>query len=620
MHLLRRFLAFLRPYRWQMFEVFLLIFVINAFSLWRPAIMGQIIDSVVGAGAGAGAAAEAGPAGTAVRQVWQGVLLLLINTAGMATVSFWRSWRITYVAQRVIFDIRRHLHRHLQKLSMSYYESRQSGRIMARVLYDVDAIGGLAGDTLVQLLTDTVQLVFLIYLMFSNSWPLACIAVITIPLYLGNFMLLRNKIRRAARRVREKFSVISGDLHEKIAAAKVVKSFTRERSESLRFIRHLHDNLILSLDSRRYSIWLGTSGMVLQQVGTATFYLVGCYFIIYGHFDMTVGKFMAFKMWLDMLYGPAQRLIDANDMITRALVAVERIFEILDTKPEVEDAPNPIVPTKVDGLVEFRNVSFGYDPNELVLQNINLEVRPGEMCAFVGPSGSGKTTLANLIARFYDPTSGALYLDGIDLRQLKLTWLRGQIGVVLQETHLFTGTIRSNLRYGNPHATQEQVARAAMAANAHDFIMELPEDYDTEIGERGLKLSGGQRQRIAIARAILRDPRLLILDEATSALDSTSEALIQSALDQLMVGRTSFVIAHRLSTIMKADKIVVLEHGIVVDVGSHDELLDRGGLYAKLYNMQFRKQLLEDEDEDDPTAAQPGRARAGVRPPKPGPT
>jgi len=601
MALLKRFLRFLRPYRWQLAQVLGLIFAVNALNVWRPGIMGYILDYGVGA-------REVGRGQNTLEPslglLWRGTLLLLFNTALMAACSFWRSWRISYVAQRVIFDIRRHMHRHLQKLAMSYYESRQSGRIMARVMYDVDAIGGLAGDTLVQLLTDTVQVVFLVVMMFHMSWELALIAIIILPLYLTNFMFLRNRIRRAARKVREKVSVIVGDLQEKISAAKVVKSFTRERSESRRFIHHLRDNMELTLVSRRYSIWLGTSGMVLQQVGTAAFYLIGGYFIIHGIHDMTVGRFVQFKAYLDMLYGPAQRLIDSNDMITRAMVAVERIFEVLDTQPEVQDAPNPVVPERIDGHLEFRNVTFGYDPHEPVLQNISFEVQPGQMCAFVGPSGSGKTTLANLITRFYDPSSGAIYLDGVDLREIKLNVLRRQIGIVLQETHLFTGTIRSNLRYGNARASNQEVVAAAMAANAHDFIMELPEDYDTEIGERGLKLSGGQRQRIAIARAILRDPRILVLDEATSALDSTSEALIQAALDALMVGRTSFVIAHRLSTIMKADLIVVLEQGIIVDVGSHEELLARGGLYAKLYNMQFRKQELEQQEAEEEAAAQ----------------
>jgi subfamily B ATP-binding cassette protein MsbA len=261
--------------------------------------------------------------------------------------------------------------------------------------------------------------------------------------------------------------------------------------------------------------------------------------------------------------------------------------------------------------VEFRNVSFGYDPDELVLQNINMTVQPGEMCAFVGPSGSGKTTMANLIARFYDPTSGQIEVDGLDLRTIRLHDLRTHIGIVLQETNLFTGSIRDNIRYGNRHASNADIVRAAMAANAHDFIMEMPDDYDTQLGERGLKLSGGQRQRIAIARAILRDPRLLILDEATSALDSTSEALIQDALDRLMEGRTSFVIAHRLSTIMKAHKIVVLESGIIVDIGSHEELLARGGLYTKLYNMQFRSQEEGLLHADDATVVTAGRGRNG---------
>jgi subfamily B ATP-binding cassette protein MsbA len=606
MALLKRFLAFLRPYRWLLAQVFGLVFIVNFLSLWRPAIMAYILDDGVGLSNLTHPAPE-------MHLIWRGVLLLLFNTCLMTVISYIRAWQISYVAQRVIFDIRRHLHRHLQKLSMAYYESHQSGRIMARVLYDVDAIGGLAGDTLVQLLTDTVQIIFIVALMFWLSWPLALIAVVSLPCYLINFLLLRNKIRRAARRVREKFSVISGDLQEKLSAAKVVKSFARERSESRRFIHHLRENMHLTLESRRLAIWLGTSAMMLTQLGTAAFYLLGAWLVLHHVHGLKVGMvFIQFKSYLDMLYAPAQRLVDSNDLITRALVAVERIFEVLDTRPEVEDAPHPIIPEHIDGRVEFRNVSFGYDPHELVLQNISFEVEPGQMCAFVGPSGSGKTTLANLITRFYDPTSGAIYLDGQDLRDLKLNHLRSQIGIVLQETHLFTGTIRTNLRYGNRNAGNDAVVRAAMAANAHDFIMELPDDYDTEIGERGIKLSGGQRQRLAIARAILRDPRLLVLDEATSALDSTSEALIQAALDTLMVGRTSFVIAHRLSTIMRADKIVVLEQGIIVDVGTHEELLERGGLYAKLYNMQFRKQETEAEEDEEEALNPVGGVHPGL--------
>ncbi len=613
MELFKRFLRYVRPYKWQLVQVLTLLLVVSAIGLWRPAIFRYIIDEALIPG-------EKATGGSTMRPLMIGVALMLLNTALMASIGYWRSWIILIVGQRIIFDIRRNLHRHLQKLSMSYFESHQTGRILARVMYDVDALGSLASGTLIQLLSDIVTIVFLIVYMFYMNWQMTLVAVLIIPLYVVNFLMLRKRIQRAYRKVREKVSIISGNLHEKIAAAKVVKSFTRERSETLHFVHQLRENLVLNLESSRLSMWLGRSGAILTGVGTAAIYLIGGYFVVTGAHGFTVGKLIQFNSYLGMIYGPVERLIQSNDVITRALVALERIFEVFDTRPEVEEKPDAIELETIEGKVEFHNVNFGYNPDELVLQNINLEVSPGEMVAFVGPSGSGKTTLANLIARFYDPTTGDLFLDGHNLKDIKLRTLRQRIGIVLQETHLFTGTIRDNIRYGNRYATSEETVRAAMAANAHDFIMELPDDYDTELGERGLKLSGGQRQRVAIARAILRDPRILILDEATSALDSSSEALIQAALDRLMEGRTSFVIAHRLSTIMKAHKIVVLENGIIVDVGSHDELLERGGLYAKLYNMQFRSQEEDEEDEEDeaeagnvaakPAAAKPEKVAA----------
>ncbi len=613
MELFKRFLRYVRPYKWQLVQVLTLLLVVSAIGLWRPAIFRYIIDEALIPG-------EKATGGSTMRPLMIGVALMLLNTALMASIGYWRSWIILIVGQRIIFDIRRNLHRHLQKLSMSYFESHQTGRILARVMYDVDALGSLASGTLIQLLSDIVTIVFLIVYMFYMNWQMTLVAVLIIPLYVVNFLMLRKRIQRAYRKVREKVSIISGNLHEKIAAAKVVKSFTRERSETLHFVHQLRENLVLNLESSRLSMWLGRSGAILTGVGTAAIYLIGGYFVVTGAHGFTVGKLIQFNSYLGMIYGPVERLIQSNDVITRALVALERIFEVFDTRPEVEEKPDAIELETIEGKVEFHNVNFGYNPDELVLQNINLEVSPGEMVAFVGPSGSGKTTLANLIARFYGPTTGDLFLDGHNLKDIKLRTLRQRIGIVLQETHLFTGTIRDNIRYGNRYATSEETVRAAMAANAHDFIMELPDDYDTELGERGLKLSGGQRQRVAIARAILRDPRILILDEATSALDSSSEALIQAALDRLMEGRTSFVIAHRLSTIMKAHKIVVLENGIIVDVGSHDELLERGGLYAKLYNMQFRSQEEDEEDEEDeaeagnvaakPAAAKPEKVAA----------
>ncbi|MBI2301050.1 MAG: ABC transporter ATP-binding protein [Armatimonadetes bacterium] len=611
MELLKRFLQFVKPYRWRLSVVLALLLVTAGIGIWRPQINAYIID------VGLGAARLAN--GTAPKpdlySLELGILLLFMNTLLATGIGFFQEWHITFVAQRVIFDIRRHLHRHLQKLSMSYYESRQTGRIMARVMYDVDAIGGLAGGTLVSLLFDAVNVVLLIVIMLRMSVLMTLIALVVVPAYVGNFLWMRKRIRKAYRLVREKISEISGQLYEKLAATKVVKSFTREKSESRIFIHHLRENLNLTLRSARLSMQLNRSIGILAGFGTAAVYMIGGYFVVKElprDHPFTPGRLIQFNTYLGMLYGPVQRLITSNDVITRALVAVERIFEVFDTKPDVEDSPTALDIQDIHGHVVFDNVNFGYDPEELVLQNISLDVQPGEMCAFVGPSGSGKTTMANLIARFYDPVTGDISLDGTNLREIKLRSLRRQIGIVLQETHLFTGTIRENIRYGNRHASHGEVISAAMGANAHDFIMELPEDYDTEIGERGVRLSGGQRQRIAIARAILRNPRLLILDEATSALDSTSEALIQAALDRLMEGRTSFVIAHRLSTIMKANKIVVLENGIIVDVGSHEELLERGGLYAKLYNMQFRSQEREEDEAAEETApvVTPGRKPA----------
>jgi subfamily B ATP-binding cassette protein MsbA len=585
----RRFLGYLKPYRWWILQAILLMFMISGLGLVMPMIMRILIDDVL----------PSTPA--EVRQLsldralfahaLRNLGLLVAGIMGLRIlsggISFLLNYRIIQLSQRVIFDIRHQLHRHLQRLSMAYYESHQTGRIMARVMYDVDAIQALTTGNLITIVTDTVTLIAVIVLILWMNWKLALLALLVFPLYVLNFLGWRKRIRRTSHRIREKYSRISGSLHEKIAGAKVVKSFTRERSETREFLHDLRENLGLVVMQGQLSTALSIISDLITGLGTATVFLVGGYYVLQGH--MTIGALIQFNAYLGQLYGPVVRMVQINDVIQRAMVALERVFEVLDTMPDVQDAPDAIRLDRVEGRIVFENVSFGYDPNELVLQNINLEVEPGEMIALVGPSGSGKTTFANLIARFYDPTYGRITLDGVDLRKIRLTSLRQQIGIVLQETFLFTGTIRDNIRYGRPDATEEEIIRAAQAANAHEFIMNLPDDYDTEIGERGLKLSGGQRQRIAIARVILRDPRILILDEATSSLDSTSEALIQSALDNLMRGRTSFVIAHRLSTIMKANRILVLEHGIVVDSGSHRELIERGGLYARLYEMQFKK-------------------------------
>jgi len=329
---------------------------------------------------------------------------------------------------------------------------------------------------------------------------------------------------------------------------------------------------------------------VLTSIAPMTVLLFGAHEVLSGR--MTLGTMMTFYLILGMFYMPLQRLTDLAAVIANAGAAIERIFDIFDTQPDIQDSPDAVaLPPRIEGRVELRNVTFGYDPDQPILKNVTLDIQPGEVVAFVGPSGAGKSTLVNLIPRFYDVTGGEIRVDGQNIADVKVKSLRQSIGMVLQDNILFTGTIKENILYGRPGATDEEIVEAAVAANAHDFILDLPDGYETEIGERGTKLSGGQKQRLAITRAFLRDPRILILDEATSALDSESETLIQNALNKLMVGRTTLSIAHRLSTIMHADKIVVLDQGRVVEQGKHEELLANKGLYYHLYMAQFSHAL-----------------------------
>jgi len=394
------------------------------------------------------------------------------------------------------------------------------------------------------------------------------------------------RIRQASHSVQEQLEDFSGELQEKIAGVSVVKSFARERSEAKRFYRssrQLYDTVMRNV---RLSSWNTTFTDLITKMAPLVVVWVASVMILRGR--LTVGTLIAFFAYVGALYLPLQRFSELGIVISNSVAAIERIFEFFDVQPEVQEHPQAVVLPPVRGEVIFENVSFAYDQRLAVLQNVNLRVRSGEVVALVGQSGSGKTTLVSLIPRFYDVSEGRILIDGVNIRNVTLKSLRNQIGMVLQDTILFSGTLRENLRYGNPKASDAELIRAAQAANAHEFIESLPEGYDTLIGERGIRLSGGQRQRVAIARAFLKNPRILILDEATSALDSESENLIHEALGRLMEGRTTFIIAHRLSTVMNADKLVVLHDGRVVEVGTHEELLRRGGYYSRLFEEQFR--------------------------------
>jgi len=588
MQLFWRFLKFFRPYRWRVAQGLTLVFIAQGIGLVAPRLFGWFIDSLK-------VFKGLDPQQRTTGQADALHILLIVCAciaglrAGNMIAAYSRDMTLTVIAQRLLFDLRQRLFRHLQSLSLRFYETQHTGRIMSRVLYDVDVVHSILGGSLLNVLVSSITLVAVLAIVIAWNWRLGLIAFVVMPLYAVNFMLFRKRLRAVSADAQEQYAGIYSLLSERISGVKIVKSFVRERSESRRFVSHVREQFDLNMRMQRVSILMQIGSELITGAATvAILYFGGREVIVHGR--MTPGGLVAFNTYMGMIYGPITTLIQSNTTVQWALNAIERIFETLDMAPEVREKKDAFsLPDDIAGRVEFRDVTFSYEPGQPVLQHVDFVAEPGKMIALVGPSGGGKSTLVNLIPRFYDPDEGAILVEGYDLRDLKLNTLRKHIGMVLQETFLFSGTIRANIRYGKADATDAEVVAAARAANAHDFIMEFPEGYETETGERGVRLSGGERQRIAIARAILRNPTILILDEATSSLDSEAEALIQEALDKLMRARTTFVIAHRLSTVMNADEILVIDEGRIVERGTHVELAEAGGVYERLCRVQFKQ-------------------------------
>jgi len=489
------------------------------------------------------------------------------------------------LGEKFIFDLRVRLYAYLQKMSLSFFERTSTGELMSRVTNDLSALESFVTHGSALTAVDFMRLVGGAVILFVLDWRLAALVMIPVPILALAFRHYNTRIRPVYRRVRARLGDINAKLQDNLSGIRVIQAFAREDIEYRRFSKESERYYRARVKGIRYWSIFFPAIRFFGAMGTVIVLAAGSIMVVKG--QMSLGTLVAFIAYIASIYDPINRLTEVDNIFQEAIAAGERIFELLDETMEVEDAPDAIGLPVIRGEMVFDQVDFKYGSGDPVLHAISFTMAPGEVVALVGPSGAGKTSIANLICRFYDPAKGYVSVDGYDLRSIKMTSLRRQVAVVLQDSFLFNNTVAENLHYGKPDASEDELIAAARAANAHDFIMQLPEGYDTEIGERGVKLSGGQKQRLALARAILADPRILILDEATSSVDAEAEYLIQQALDRVLKGRTALVIAHRLSTIRNADKIIALDRGRIVEIGSHEELMQHGGLYNQLYQRQM---------------------------------
>ncbi len=513
-------------------------------------------------------------------------LAMLAIAALGAICSYAEKSLTTSVAQWVMHDLRRTLYLHIQRLSLGYHDQKRTGDLISRVTSDIDAIQSFIASGLLSAFANGLTLVGMLAVMFVLNWQFTLIALSVAPLLAVVVYTYTRRIKRAAREVRKKEGEIVSVIEEVLTSIRVVKAFSREDYEQRRLEEESLEGVDIALRARGLKAKLSPLVEIIVAVGTCLVLWFGARMVLDG--SLTAGSLVLFIFYLGKMYKPMQDLSKMTDALSKATVGYERIREVLETDDEVKDIPIAIPAPRLRGQIEFDNVSFAYDQERVILRDVNFRIEPGQIAAFVGPTGAGKTSITGLIARFYDPTSGRVMIDGQDIRRFKQASLRQQMSFVLQETVLFHGTIWHNISYGRPEATREQILRAAQLANAQEFIETLPQGYDTVVGERGMTLSGGQRQRIAIARAIIRETPILIMDEPSSGLDAASEKQVFEALDGLMEGKTSIVIAHRLATIRRADVIFVVQDGGIVERGRHEDLLRAGGLYAELYELQFR--------------------------------
>lgn len=513
-----------------------------------------------------------------------------------APITYYRTYFAEIAGNRTIFDIRTDLYRHIQRLSMAYHANRRTGSTISRLINDINAAQGILDRGVITLLIDFLFLLGVVALLFSLDWRLACASLVTLPLYCFAIIVLNPRMRESAKDVQDQVSEMSGEVTEKLAGLSVVLSFVREKTEEIEFFKRHRVYLSKVMIKTRIQATHMSATEFLTAAGPLVVIGYGGFRVV--HDTLAIEQLIWFYGFISHLYLPTRRLADSSTLVQERLAAMDRVFEVFDEVPDIADARGAKRLKNPEGQIEFRDVSFGYDPETPVLHDISFTIQPGESVAFVGRSGAGKSTLVNLVPRFYETNSGEIRVDDANINTLQIKSLRENIGMVLQDSVLFSGPIRDNILYGKRNATETEMLNAASMAHVDEFVDELPDLYDTVIGERGVKLSGGQKQRISIARAFLRDPRILILDEATSSLDSHAENIIQEALTELMEGRTTLVIAHRLSTIVGCDRVIVLEDGRIVQSGTHDSLIQIEGPYRALCEEQFGYIRLEHLDEN----------------------